>query len=92
MLVVFNLDQLSAIFMSFIDFGFRFAFFLNSLCFIILFIFFTISRNLISPFKNKSTRTSLAAFMIMGVDKPDDHDNKSYCEDLTEGKFFELTF
>ena len=89
MLTVFNLDQLSAIFMSFIDFGFLLAFFLKSLCLKILFIFLTISKNPIFPFKNKSTKTSLAAFIIIGVDDPDE---KHLSSSLIEGKVLEFTF
>ena len=85
MLTVFNLDQLSAIFMSFIDFGFLLAFFLKSLCLKILFILLTISKNPILPFKNKSTKTSLAAFIIIGVDGPDE---KHLSSSLMEGKDF----
>ena len=89
MLTVFNLDQLSAIFMSFIDFGFLLAFFLKSLCLKILFILLTISKNPILPFKNKSTKTSLAAFIIIGVDGPDE---KHLSSSLMEGKVLEFTF
>ena len=89
MLIVFNLDQLSAICMSFIEFGFLLAFFLKSLCFKILFIILTISKNSIFPFKNKSTRTSLAAFIIIGVESPN---VKHLLTSLIEGKVLELTF
>ena len=89
MLVVFNLDQLSAICMSFIESGFLLAFFLKSLCFKILFIILTISKNLIFPFKNKSTKTSLAAFIIICVESPNE---KHLLTSLIEGKALELTF
>ena len=89
MLVVFNLDQLSAICMSFIESGFLLAFFLKSLCFKILFIILTISKNSIFPFKNKSTKTSLAAFIIIGVENPN---VKHLLSSLMDGKILGLTF
>ena len=89
MVTVFNLAQLSAIFMSFIDFGFLLAFFLKSLSLKILFILLTISKNPILPFKNRSTKVSLAAFIIIGVDDPDE---KHLSRSLMEGKNLEFTF
>ena len=89
MLIVFNLAQLSAIFISFIDVGFLLAYLLKSLSFKILFIILTISKNPIFPFKNEWTRTSLAAFTIIGVENPN---VKHLLISFTAGKFVKLTF
>ncbi len=70
MLIVFNLAQLSAIFITFIELGFLLAYFLKSLPLKILFITLTMSKNPIFPFKNKSTHPSWAALIIMGVEGP----------------------
>ena len=83
MFAIFNLAQLSAIFISFIEPGFLLAYFLKSFTFKILFIIFTISKNPIFPFKNKSSNTSLAAFIIIGVECPSE---KHLLTSLIEGK------
>ena len=70
MFIVFNLAQLSAICISFIVLGFLLAYLLKSLTLKILFIVLTICKNSIFPFKNKSTNTSFAAFIIIGVESP----------------------
>ena len=56
--------------MSFSDLGLIFAYLLKSFCLKTLFIFPTISKNPIFFFKNKSTKISLEAFIIIGVEGP----------------------
>ena len=89
MLVVFNLAQLSAIFITFIELGFLLAYFLKSFPFKILLSTLTISKNSIFPCKNKSTNTSLAALIIIGVDGPK---VKHLLRSLIAGNFFILIF
>ena len=68
--LVFNLAQLSAVFMSFIVAGILLAYFLKSLSLKILFIVLTISRKPILLLKNRSTNTSFAALIMVGVNNP----------------------
>ena len=89
MFIVFNLAQLSIILMLFTEFAFLLAYFLKSLPFKILFIILTISKNSIFPFKNKSTSTSFAAFIIIGVENPD---VKHLLSKLIEGNSFRINF
>ena len=70
MLIVFNLAQLSVIFISFNEDGFLLAYFLKSLSLKILFIVLTMSKKPIFLAKNKLTNTSLEALTIVGVNKP----------------------
>ena len=83
MFIVFNLAHLSVIIMSLTDLLFLLAYFLKSLSSKILFIVFTISKKPILPFRNKSTRTSFAAFIIIGVESPN---LKDLSISLIEGK------
>ena len=89
MFIVFNLAQLSIILMLFTEFAFLLAYFLKSWAFKILFIILTISKNSIFPFKNKSTNTSFAAFIIIGVEIPDE---KHLLSKLIEGKILGFAF
>jgi hypothetical protein len=89
MLIVFNLAQLSVILMSFNEPGFLLAYFLKSLPLKILFIVLTISKNPIFSFKNKSTNTSFAALIIIGVEKPN---VKHLLINLIDGKSLVFTF
>ena len=70
MSLVFNLAHLSIIFISLTVIGFLLAYFGKSESFKILFIVLTISKNLIFPFKKKSTSTSFEEFTIVVVDGP----------------------
>ena len=85
MLIVFNLAQLSVIFISFNDAGFLLAYFLKSLSLKILFIVFTMSKKPIFLAKNKSTNTSLEALTIVGVSRPE---FKHLSINFNEGKRF----
>ena len=68
MFKVFNLAQLSVIFISPTDFGFFLAYFLKSLSLKILFMVLTMSKKPIFPFKNKPTNISLEALIMIGVE------------------------
>ena len=85
MLIVFNLAQLSIIFISFNDDGFLLAYFLKSLSLKILFIVSTMSKKPIFLAKNKLTSTSFEALTIVGVNKPD---FKHFGINFIEGKIY----
>ena len=89
MSIVFNLAQLSIILMLFTEFAFLLAYYLKSCPFKTLFIILTISKNSIFPFKNKSTNTSFAAFIIIGVENPN---AKHLLSKLIEGKVLGFAF
>ena len=89
MFVVFNLAQLSIVFISFTDFGFLLAYLLKSLSLKILFMIATISKKLIFPFKNRLTNTSLDALTMVGVEEPN---SKHLLINLIDGKRFLFTF
>ena len=89
MLIVFNLAQLSVIFISFNDSVLLLAYFLKSLSLKILFMILTMSKKPIFLAKNKLTNTSLEALTIVGVNKPK---FKHFGISFIEGKCFVLTF